>query len=72
VPDPQALFDRPSLIRRGKRLELVDAGSHAAAGDLVGFTFAADHRAPALAWLASEGWTEVESADPPEPRSSYP
>ncbi len=60
----------PLVIRRGKRVELVDSSTRATAGEQVAFMFDADSRASTLAWLAAEGWTAVDAQVAPAPPKS--
>lgn len=51
----------PLLLRRGERLEIVDAATLARPGDHVAFAVVAERRADAVAWLAAQGWTAVNA-----------
>lgn len=49
----------PVLVRRGKRLELIDSSTRVTVGDRVAFAFDSDRRQTVHAWLAAEGWTDA-------------
>ena len=52
----------PVLVRRGKRLELIDSSTRVTVGDRVAFAFDSDRRQTVHAWLAAEGWTDAVHA----------
>lgn len=70
VADMRRVDVMPTLIRRGKRIELVDSSTRVTSGDHVEFAIDAGARAEALAWLAAGGWIPVDAAATAEPPRS--